>query len=343
MQTAMADVLQAAPTPYYPYENGRYEAKAGLYKLGQHPVHDRIETHVFMIDRDYARYIAGKVEVHRTALHRHYLQAALTPAMRETVTRFMATRVAEEYPDGFTWDAERSVLTNRWLGWSARLDFGTGAVTVVERGDGPLAHLVADVTPLDAFDFLALNVPEDLAIWTREPGTAQEWLPLVHICAPHHWDPREKVGKAFFAVHAPVADAAAMIAAAEKMARAVIEQGPFVRFAWGMAANDVLNHHPDADHAGDRTQEGDEDEAAWAGMFVRVERQTLWGFPDVQAALFTIRPYWYPLAELKQEPERIRQLATALRSMTPAAMEYKGMTRIRDRLAAYLDRVAAGD
>jgi hypothetical protein len=341
MQTAMAETLAAAPARYYPYENGKYEVKAGLYKLGQHVIHERIESRAFMIDRDYARYIAGKVAVHGTALYRHYLQAALAPALRVAVTRFMAARMAEEYPEAIQWDGDSAVLTNRWLGWSAQLDIESGAVAIIERGAGPLSHLVAEVTPLDAFDFLALNVPEDLAIWARNPETAEEWLPLMHICAPHHWDPREKVGRNFFAVHAPVAEAAAINAAATKMARAVIEQGPFIRFAWGMAANDVLNHHPEADHAGDRKQEGDEDEAAWAGMFVRVERQTLWGFPAEQGALFTIRPYWYPLAELKQEPERIRQLAAALRSMSPEAMDYKGMTRIRDRLAAYLDRLAA--
>jgi hypothetical protein len=337
------DSLQVAPTRYYPYENGAYEIKAGLFKLGQHPVHGQVETQVFKIDREYGRYMANKAAVHRDTLYRHYLQAACPPAQREALCRFMASRAAAEYGDGLAWDEATGVFTNRWLGWSARLDLASGAVRNLEHGSGPLAHLVADVVPVDAFDFLTMNLTEDVSLVVRHPRTQADWVALTHIAAPHHWDPRDKAGRSFAEVHAPVPESPKLAAVSDKMMRAIIEQGPFIRFAWGMAANDVLNHHSAAAHDGDREQAGHEERAELAGMFVRVERQILWGLPEVDAVMFTIRPYWYPLADLRQEPERLRQLAAGVRSMTDEHLAYKGMTeRLQARLADYLDQLVAG-
>ena len=106
--------------------------------------------------------------------------------------------------------------------------------------------------------------------------------------------------------------------------------------------NDLMNHRPDADHEGDREQTGFEEDAFWMTQFIRVERQTLWGFPELNTAMFTIRPYWYSLTHLMDEPERMRQLASAMQSMTPEAMAYKGMTMTRDALVAFLERHSAG-
>lgn len=341
MQAPMADTLQAAPTRYYPYENGAYEIKAGLFKLGQHLVHDRVETHAFKIDRDYGRFIANKAAVHREALYRHYLQAACSPALRETICRFLAHRAAEEYPEGLSWDDGSGVFANRWLGWSAKLDMATGTVLHLEHGEGPLADLVADVVPVDAFDFLVMNLTEDVSLVARHAGTQADWVALTHVCAPHHWDPRDKAGRSFAEVHAPVPESPKLAGVADRMMKALIEQGPFIRFAWGMAANDVLNHHSAANHQGDREQAGNEDAVELADMYVRVERQIVWGFPAVDAAMFTIRPFWYPLSDLRQEPERLRQLASGVRSMTDEHLAYKGMTdRLQARLADYLDQIA---
>ncbi|MBC7544856.1 MAG: DUF3445 domain-containing protein [Candidatus Sericytochromatia bacterium] len=338
MDTAVASPVDTAQSRYYPYENGKYEVKAGLTKLGAHPVHGVVESHVFMIDEHYRRYLTNKAKVHRTILHGHYLQAALSPVVRAVIPAFMAGKMAAEYPEVFTWEAERRILTNKLLGWSGQMDFESGTVTILSRQAAPLVDVMADIDPVDAIDFLALNVMEDFAFLARNPLTEDDWLSAVHISSPHYWDPRDKIGHSFAPVHRPVADAVPLMATASKIIRAAVEQGPFMRFAWGMAANDLMNHRPDAEHEGDRTQLGTETDAYWMTQFIRVERQTLTGFADLNTAFFTIRPYWYSLTDLMSEPERMRQLAAAMLTMSPAAMAYKGMTRTRDALVAFLER-----
>ena len=108
----------------------------------------------------------------------------------------------------------------------------------------------------------------------------------------------------------------------------------FVRFAWGVAMSDRLDHHPvalpDEDRAGETRFDPDR-------AFLRVERQTLTGFPPAHGALFTIRPYVYPLRGAVATPEQARPLAAALRSMTPEQVAYKGLTPLLPDLLGWLD------
>ena len=73
---------------------------------------------------------------------------------------------------------------------------------------------------------------------------------------------------------------------------------------------------------------------------MRVERQTLTGFPAAHGALFTIRPYVYPLEVAVQTPEHARALAAALRTMTPEQQIYKGLRGVLPDLLIWLDERA---
>lgn len=324
-------VPAAPPTVYFPFENGRYEVKAGLYQLGKHAVHGVVEEHVFALDREYGAYLEAKVAARTQGLHRYYQQAALPPSLREAVLRTMLAKLAVDSGGFVTWQGE--ALTNALLGWSARVDLARGTLEELKRFPAPLASLVTDVQPLDALDFLALNAQEDYAIVARDPMGGEDWQACLHVCLPQHWDPRDKIGRPFGPVHAPVGGAAPLIATANKLMAAVIEKGPFLRFAWGIATSARLNHHPESPPDADRGG-GDFDPDK---TFLRVERQTLWGFPAEQGAFFTIRPYVYPLRDAVRSEVRRAQLALALRSMTREHLAYKGMERLRDPLVAWLE------
>lgn len=329
-----ASILESPQPEYHPWSTGTFDARAGLFKLGQQKVAGESGQRIFLLDESVERAIANKRAIHRDRqLHRHYVAAALDPSVRRAFIEFVATQLVAEWPRVFGWKRETSIFSNRLLGWSARLDSVSGSVDVFERRDGSLAHL-ADVEPVDAIDFLACNVAEDLAVWQRDPESGNEWLSLLHVSAPHHWDPREKIGHDFERVHAPVADIEPTSAAASRLARAAVEQGPFVRFAWGVATNDRLNHHPDAPHDGDRDNCA---QPAIERLFLRVERQTLFGWPRANACLFTIRPYWYRVADVASEPLRRRQLTQALKSMSDRALAYKGLVTLRDPLVRWLE------
>nr|WP_246580299.1 heme-dependent oxidative N-demethylase subunit alpha family protein [Deinococcus aestuarii] len=319
---------------------GRYTVSAGLYRLGTQAVPwvgseagAVVETHTFALDREYPRFVASKAAAHRRALHEYAGEAALTPELREAALSFVARTLAEESGGVMAWDGR--TFTNRALGWAADLALRWGGVEELRRFAAPLAPLVADVTPVNALDFLGLNAPEDLAIVARHPEGG-DWVAALHVLSPQHWDPREKLGRDFVAVHEPVAGSGPMNATAPRLVDAVITRGPFVRFAWGVATRDRLDHHPAAPQRADRAPETrfDPDRA-----FLRVERQTLTGFPEAHGALFTIRPYTYPLRDAVADPAHARALAAALRTMTPEQVAYKGLVPLLPGLLTWLDGV----
>lgn len=332
-------MLSRSPTLYRPFLSGTYTVSAGLYRLGAQRLpwleEPRAEEHTFALDRDYPRFVASKVGAHRRALHEYAGEAGLTPELREAGLTFVARTLAAESDGVMTWDGR--TFRHLALGWAADLDLRRGSVEALDRFAAPLGDLVAAVTPVNALDFLGLNAPEDLALLARDPRTGQDWLAAAHVLSPQHWDPRDKLGRDFVAVHAPVAGSGPMNAAAPRLVDAVITRGPFVRFAWGVAMDDRLDHHPAAPPGADRAASTRFDPD---GAFLRVERQTLTGFPDVHGALFTIRPYTYPLREAVAHPAHARALAAALRSMTPEQVTYKGLGTLLPDLLAWLEAQA---
>ncbi|WP_102126630.1 heme-dependent oxidative N-demethylase subunit alpha family protein [Deinococcus planocerae] len=333
-------MFDSPPTLYRPFLTGRYTVSAGLYRLGEQGVPwvgpeagAVVEAHTFALDREYPHFVESKAAAHRRALHEYTGEAALTPELREAALSFVARTLAEGSGGVLTWDGR--TFTNHALGWVADLDPRWGAVENLRHFDAPLAPLIADLTPVNALDFLGLNAPEDLALVARRPEGG-DWVVALHVLSPQHWDPREKLGRDFVAVHEPVAGSGPMNATAPRLVDAVVNRGPFVRFAWGVAMSDRLDHHPAAPRSADRAPQTrfDPDRA-----FLRVERQTLTGFPEAQGALFTIRPYVYPLREAVADPAHARALAAALRTMTPEQVAYKGLVPLLPGLLAWLDEV----
>lgn len=320
--TALPD---GAPPLHAPFlASGRYEVAAGLARLGDGPV--------FAFDRDLPRFVAEKAAA-RARLHLAYLQAALPPALRRAVLERMLPKLALDSGGAVSW--EGGVLSNAWLGWAARVDPEGGALGDVRRFDAPLADLVAEVEPLDALDFLALNAPEDFAVVARRADSGEDWLAAVHVVVPQGWDPRDKVGRAFGPVHAPVGGSAPLIATAPRLVPAMVEKGPFERFAWGLHRSDSLGQHPARAPQG--AGHGDDASFDPERVWLRVERQTLTPFPEEGGAFFTIRPYVYALADVAADPARRTALASALRSMGPEHLAYKGIVGWRDAAAGWLE------
>lgn len=67
---------------------------------------------------------------------------------------------------------------------------------------------------MSALDFLGLNASEDLALIARDPRSGRDWLAATHVLNPQHWDPRDKLGRDFAQVHAPIPGGGPMNASA---------------------------------------------------------------------------------------------------------------------------------
>ena len=203
-----------------------------------------------------------------------------------------------------------------------------------DQGDPPIHHHPLP-SPLPSRERGQSPMQEDFVILKQEADTLRtEYL---SVCFPSRWDPREKLGLDFAAIHAPVADNQTLIAAGLSIMTMAFMKQPMLRHVWLIVPSASLDQHPD------------KNEAWWAetlrdmspllpNLFFRVERQTTWPLPHLQRAVFFIRVMMSPLvAVLSVAPGRAAELATSLRSMTPEVVAYRGMREAMPRLLAELD------
>jgi hypothetical protein len=310
---------------YAPWRHGRYDVAPGLTKFGKPAaVADAgdADTHVFQVDAGFDRVRAAKLASRADDVGAYVCSSDLTPEVASVVSRFVGTRLADEHPDLFIRERSDDNIRLRCAPTNEVLTFHAHT-----RLTGP--PTAPDVHPpyADALDALACQVQEDLAI-VRVAGDGH-WLAYAHVCLPNGWAPAEKIGRSFADIHEPVAGMAEMNRSGHEFARLMVgATDGLLRFAWGITFDDALDHHPDRP----RTPF----DPANPRAFVRVERQTIWGFPAVGAALFTIRAYLYDCEPLRRDPVLGPTLVSALHSMSPASRAYKGLASSFNELVAWL-------
>ena len=240
----------------------------------------------------------------------------------------LAAQAATEHPNAFQWDGHAAFAP--WLGWGVR--------------DGELLPLGAPGTPLPEVGrcltalppgwrlaaLLSLAFAEDFAM--IDARSAQ--IPWLAVALPSHWAPEQKVGLHFAQVHAPVADSAILLAAADGLARLVGGPSRWERFVWTITPRPTLNAHPALQPAfawRDADADGIAAQACW-----RTERQTFFPVPAAGLAVFTILADCQPLAQAITQPAQAARLHDALASMSPAVLQYRQLQRVREPLMAWL-------
>jgi len=338
MTSTSSTLALPAPRAYFPLNSGRYVVEAGLKILGQQSVEGLIESEFFPIDALYGAYLSEK-RASRRQLAKHYATHRLAPAIARDVADWLMNRLVLESPQFFQRDGW--VFRNLLAGFEAEVDPEGLEVAafrlltpMLPEAQGDAVNGPVDFTGADLLDFLASQLSEDLAITCRDRETGENWQAFLHVSFPNHWAPEEKIGKPFMAVHEPVADFERIARASEKLIDAMITKGPFIRFAWGIATDTRLNHHPELPQG--RKLEGDALAELGEHVFMRIERQTLKGFPEHDAAFFTIRTTFRTLAEIARDSVQREHLREAIATMGPDALAYKGLEDLQAPLVRYL-------
>jgi dimethylamine monooxygenase subunit A len=269
------------------------------------------DQRIFQIDAVYPRFIENYDALRQAELLDRYVgENGLSNEVRTAVCRFVAKTLTHEYPTAFELHnrGDTNELHNHLLDETVTFDAAFGYKT---GGRWPYR---------DGMDALAAQIAEDLAVVQVDLANKTDRLAAVHVTAPSGWDPIEKLGGPFVAVHAPVTHHAEWLDKVQTGFRNLAKSDkPVQRFGWGIANDDRLDHHPASGrYAGAGRIDGSRP------LYVRVERQTLCGFPDVSAVLFTIRVHTEAVAELP-DAER-RALHKAVTNMSPAERGYKGLT-----------------
>jgi dimethylamine monooxygenase subunit A len=184
---------------------------------------------------------------------------------------------------------------------------------------------------------IELAFEEDFAVLDGASST----LPWLCVCVPSHWAPEEKLGLPFAAVHAPVADNQAILAAGRQLVQLVTGGERFERFVWTITPSDRYDQHPRR-HPRTPWPATPDPEAFARACTLRAERQTFFPVTGVPGqAVFTIRVMLQPLAAAVRDREDAQRLHDALASMTQAVLAYKNLTPAHDHLLAWLKQQAA--
>lgn len=314
---------------YFPLDNGRYEVKPGLMPLSSNLGNDRIDQQVFQIDSNFAHYRQAKLTARRERLSKYY-QTYNYSGVAGAIAHLIIARLTQEYPQYF--------YLERLSTGNALLHCHLTAETLYLDAYWQLQQSQSNVKPAyeSTLDALACQVQEDLAVVCRGSDGAN-WLSVIHLCYPNHWAAEDKIGKDFALVHAPVAGMEKINQSAGAIVNTMIEREPMVRFAWGLSTDTRLNHHPNPP-LGIQVKQ-------WCGrefninnprLYLRIERQIIWGLPEYQAALFTIRTYFRDCKVIKQDAVLRPKLVAALDSMTADSLVYKGLAERKNSILRWL-------
>lgn len=179
---------------------------------------------------------------------------------------------------------------------------------------------------------LELAFEEDFAVLDGEAGT----LPWLCVCVPSHWAPEDKLGLDFAALHGPVADNAALLAASKQLVALATGGDCWERSVWTISPSPRYDQHPRR-HARTPWPEEPDPHAFAAHCWLRSERQVF--FPVGQGtrqAVFAIHVVLQPLAEAVRTAEQAQRLHDSLASMSQAVLDYKNLAAARSRLLRWL-------
>lgn len=284
--------------PYLPFDGGRFRLSMGLMTLA--------EPEWLEIGGDLAAALARKRRLLASRPDEVFaaLPAAAAPAAE--LLALLAAHLPQHHPAVYRREGEH--LVNR-------------ATTESWDLDRPGLH------PLDLAGRL---VPEDFCLLLTEEGESR--LVGGSVCSPARWRLAEKLGRPLDAIHAPVPGYAETLDRPVARLLAQLKPGKLVwRLNWGLsddpepfqltaaAARPLV-----ATMAGER-------------LWLRVERQTLRRLPASGAVVFTIRTYIARLDAVVATATTAAELAGAIRAMSPAMRDYKGIAPVAAPLLAWLD------
>jgi hypothetical protein len=225
-----------------------------------------------------------------------------------------------------------SAGTPLWMEKQAVLQAGESRHAVPGFDAQPALQAIAQEAQWDPAVPLELAFEEDIAVLEGADAT----LPWLCVCVPSHWAPEDKLGLPFAAVHAPVADNAALLAASRQLVQLATSGDRFERFVWTLTPSGRYDQHPRR-HPREPWPVSLDDAAFAQRCFLRSERQTFLPVGrGTRQAVFTIRVMLQPLAQAVDTPDRARRLHDALASMSEAVLAYKGLAAARDPLLRWL-------
>ncbi len=243
---------------------------------------------------------------------------ALAPGAEPLVERLAGLAPAHRALAAFSLAVQEDLALMGWLDWPGRGGAdAAGAAAIAADAAGAGSTLAGAGSEADT-----------AAIGDANVGLVALALSVVF---PSGWDPADKLGRALWAIHAPVADGVPLRQASAALSRAMVDKGPFERFVWTLGTDPSLARWPQS------AQAPPPESPDLADLVFRCERQVTLGVPAFGASLFLIRIHVAPLLEVCSTRERRARLVAALRSMSDDVVAYKNLQGLRERVLAAWD------
>lgn len=292
------------PARYFPISADHYSTRAGLARFGTDFGNEQRDAQLFQFDKTFTHYRNNKLAVREHTINDYVCTDAIDTQPLAEATKFILQHLCHEHPDKFSLHKSSQEMT---------LDCHLTNEQLIISNDYCLTSQ-HESKYKNLFDALALQVSEDICLMqVTDAGTK---LIAAHLCAANHWSARDKLLMDMPHLHQYVPGFADDNKEPEKLLQGISRKTEaYVRFAWGLCDQAVLNQHP---HASLESQSSDD-------LFMRIERQVIWPVPDSEILLFTIRTYFRDCATL-DEQQRIA-LIKAVNSMNKATLKYKNINK----------------
>jgi len=237
---------------------------------------------IFQIDEYYNKYIASKIACREANLNMYY--QTLDKVDKTPIIKFIINRLLREHYDKFEIeivkkdDEKHMYLTNMM----------TLEVLVFDKEYKLInAYFLSGQKReyRDAWDALAMQVPEDLIIHAVDNKEDKDFADTIHLCHANGWSAQGRIGKSFAEIHDFLPKK--MFPQPTKIVKGFINgMATFERVgAISFRTNTDLNVHP-SKLRNDKFTIDD------PSLVMRFERQTVTGFKELNAMLFTIRTYF---------------------------------------------------
>jgi hypothetical protein len=314
---------------YFPLQNGLYKVKPGMMPLGSN-FGNKTDNNLFQLDSNFDSYRQVKLAARSSRLSKYYQTYNYSNSVKKAVAQLIINCLTSEYPQYFNYfdRGEKLVFHSSLTKETLYLD--TNLELLECKSDRTIPSYVSTL------DALAAQIQSDIVVISRNED-GDNWMSAIHLCYPNHWAAEEKIGKDFATTHLPVAGIEKINQRAKAIVNTMIERKPMVRFAWGLSTDTRLNHHPQPpSNVISEEWHGRDFDITNPKLFIRIERQVMWGLPEYNAAIFTIRTYFRDCRVIKKDAVLNDKLFSAIESMTPDSLIYKGLEKSKQDILAWL-------
>lgn len=291
---------------YFPIYDGMQESSSKINKL---PHYGDDRDKIFQFDDDYT--LVKMAKIHSTCRPEENIRFTGQVNL-EPVNRYIAETVAREYPERFTFTDHG----DKWF---------------LEYKDGkPITDNMEELPdPERTFQQLAEVIQEDLIVVT-DRGDGTDFVSAIYLSQPSDWGANHAIGKSFEEIHKNIPRIEKIIPNSNRLVRMMINSPYSFERIGAVNFRDGKYVRRHQDHATSVIFDPRNPE-----LFLRYERQTTKGFPEINSFLLTVKAYFENCDN--EDPRKRQAIVRAFEENNPKANAANFINKNRTAVLKWLN------